>query len=95
MFLDSDTLTRALLALLFVGNAEAICEIAKLLGRRKELFAGLAHLVYSNLLKVVFSVALLPQRLQISYDSNNALNLTYLFPKVKLKTKKTSISAVL
>ncbi len=72
VFFDGDTLTLALLALLFVGSAETICEIAKLLGRRKGLTVGLACLVHSNLLQeTVFSAAPLPQRLSVSHDSDN------------------------
>src|SRR3989338_6881593 len=44
----------------------------------------------SNLLKVQFSTALLPQRLSVSCDSDNTTNIAYMSLKVKLKLNRKS-----
>ena len=87
VFLDGDTLTLASLALLFVGSAETICEIAKLLGRRKELTVRPARFVHFSPLKVLFSTAKLRQRLSVFQIPDNTANVAYYGFKVKLKQK--------
>ena len=88
VFLDSDTPTLVSFALLFVGNAEAICEITKLFGCQKGLIVGLGHF---SLLKAQFSWVKLPQRLSVFLTSDNAINVAYYGVEVKLNKKSASL----